>query len=1041
MGKKHDPTPEQRTVIETTDRTVLLSAAAGSGKTATLTDRLIAMITRKENPLDVTRMLVATFTRAAAEELRLRISDALTEAVASDPSNARLAKQLLLLPSAHIHTIDAFFNDLVKAHVEKLGISPLYRIGDGAELDLLAHALMDEVIEDAYSGALRAEGLDIATVAEIAESVKNGETLAEQLYALYVSHLRDARGGVGALKTSAETLLAESEKPFFETRFGAEVAEHFKTDALEKRRLLCEAERALPRTPDGKNEFSAKLMKKFSDAINFYDKIAEACDVSLDALRATLSSFEKTSGSAPTVGTEEELFFKQLLSDFNAKEFTDDPTEENHGIYAAVVSWREEDIATAMQKAASITTSVYLLLSEFEERLQAEKRRRAIFDFADITAFADKLLCEADGTPTPLACELRDSFDTVCIDEYQDVNEVQHRLFRAISTERNLFMVGDIKQSIYAFRGAVPHIFRELRDTLPAYEENKDAAVLYLTRNFRTEEAVIGFANGVFDFLFDIVKDSIGYKPEDRLDPQNKTEGVAVPTVHLFRGSADAENEQIAQKVLALRREGHLKDGGEIRYSDIAILTRKNDAELVETLKRHGIPVRTKDKSDFFSRKEILLALALANAVNNPHRDIYLSAVLRSPLYGFTTDDLVTLRNFHKEGSLYDALCAFGAAHPACEMCAHVLSDLARFRAIAENAPSHRVIRTLFTETGIYAVTDAKGRANLRVFYELARSFEAPSFHGLYRFLHHVSEMRRLGHGIPEREVGEAEAVTVSTIHHSKGLEYPVCILAHAGASLLRARRTDDSPFVFDKKLGLITAVPSDNGMALYRTPLEVAAECARKEQEIEEAVRVLYVALTRPKEQLYVFFATGASNVETVRAKAKALGMLRSKAALGSYASFGVWILAALADKAENERLASVVEGLPFPKEDPADTKTPADAPATEEDAALKEAEATSPEDLAEAEARAAERLAETAAYRERYGERFTFLYPHEAETRLPAKLSVSALYPEAVKLEEIDKSDEWFIQSAREASIEYGKKMVEISLEALEKRIFEMG
>ncbi len=968
MADKPTPTPEQQRVIDLTDRSVLLSAAAGSGKTATLTRRLIQMITRAENPLDVSRMLVVTFTRAAAEELRSRISEALLAAVAESPGNAYLTRQALLLPAARIRTIDAFCNDLVKGHTDTLGISPLYRIADEAEMDLLGVTLLDEVIDDAYNGVFIKEGLDTHTVTLIAESVKESGTLATLLYQLYKTKLHGTREGVSLLASNADVLHKEAALPFFATRAGGALARHYREDALHKKALLSQALDALFAKCGESPPIWRPLVSRFTYVRDFCDRIADAADTSLSALLALKEEYAPPAATCRGSFSPEELFFKDLVYDLT-KEIKD---------FLGSLSWDEAALSPLFLAEEQVSRSLYLLLAEFEERLKAEKRRRALCDYDDITGFAHTLLVGKEGEPTPLALEIRASLDAVCIDEYQDVNEYQHQIFRAISPENGRFMVGDIKQSIYAFRGAVPDIFNRLRNPDPA----RDGAlsVLYLTRNFRSEPPILDFANGVFDFLFPITRDAIDYLPEDRLYTEKPASGTPPPTFYLLkRESGDreggeaalTEGDLIARKILSLLQNGRKKDGSAIRPSDIAILCRSYPHALVGTLRQYGIPLKTKDKSDFFSRAEILLALSLCHAIGNPHRDIPLGGLLRSPLYGFTLEELMAVREASATGTLFDALSAYAAAHPENERCARVTSDIARFRAMSENTSAYRLLRTVFTEVGIYATVNESGRAALHTFLSLARDSEGGTAPGLHAFLLRLTDMQETGQGLPEREVGEDEAVTLSTIHGSKGLEYPVCILAGTGASLKKA---DKTPFHYSAELGLVTALPAMDGQVLLKTPLSLAHDTVKKKKEIEEAIRVLYVALTRPKEQLFVFCSTAQKNTATLLKEAEYLRLSPTPTALHAYATYATWMLAALREHPTLYRYRELLP--PYLIEE--------DVLTEDEDA---DADGTDVPITASAE--------EIAAIERTLSERFAFRYPHEAQTRMPAKLSVSALYP----------------------------------------------
>lgn len=964
MADKPTPTPEQQRVIDLTDRSVLLSAAAGSGKTATLTRRLIQMITRREDPLDVSRMLVVTFTRAAAEELRSRISEALLAAVAEDPNNAYLTRQALLLPAARIRTIDAFCNDLVKGHTDTLGISPLYRIADESEMDLLGMTLLDEVINDAYDGVLIKEGLDTHTVTLIAESVKESGTLAAVLYNLYKTKLHGTKEGVSLLAENADILKREAALPFFETRAGGALARHYREDALHKKALLSGALDKLLAQCGENPPIWRPLVSRFTYVRDFCDRIADAADTSLLALLALKEEYAPPAAACRGTFSPEEIFFKDLVYDV---------TKEIKGFLGSL-SWDEAALSPLFLAEENVSRSLFLLLAEFEERLQAEKRRRALCDYDDITGFAHTLLVDQNGGATPLAREIRASLDAVCIDEYQDVNEYQHKIFEVISPENGRFMVGDIKQSIYAFRGAVPDIFNRLRNPVPARDGS--LCVLYLTRNFRSEPPILDFANGVFDFLFPITRDAIDYLPEDRLYTEKPPSGTPLPTFYLLKKESGDEAEEaltegdlVARKILSLLQNGKKKDGSAIRPSDIAILSRSYPHALVDTLRKYGIPLKTKDKSDFFSRAEILLALSLCRAIGNPHRDIPLAGLLRSPLYGFSLEELMTVREETKTGTLFDALSAYAAAHPENSRCARVLSDLTRFRAMATNTSAYRLLRTVFTEVGIYATVGAGGKAALHTFLSLTRDGGGDGM-GLYAFLTRLSDIQSTGQGLPEREIGEDEAVTVTTIHGSKGLEYPVCILTGTGASL---KKSDKTPFHYSSELGLVTAIPAMDGQVLLKTPLSLAHDIVKKKKEIEEAIRVLYVALTRPKEQLFVFCSTAQKNTTTLLREAEYLRISPTTAALHAYATYATWVLAALG---EHPTLYRYRELLP---------------PYAIDEDALQES-ATADRTGSAVPAVSAEAIA---AMERTLAERFAFRYPHETQTRIPAKLTVSALYP----------------------------------------------
>ncbi len=982
-------TDEQKRAIGCTDKTLLLSAAAGSGKTATLTERLIGMLTREKDPLDVSRMLVATFTRAAAEELRVRISGAIDERLrkvlaekSTSPEHERVVRHLqrasLLMPSAKIRTIDSFCNDLVKGHAETLGIKAHYRIPDEAESKLLAEELLNEVIFDAYEGAYAPEGLDIATLAECTVDAKSDKDLVVLLFDLY-QKLGGYPDGLELIRESAEAMERESDLPFFETRWGKAVKE----TAL---RLLADCQSALSHTAiltDGDSFFKEKLGDTFAYFSARLGELHAAANLSYSALRASFALPLKDKSRDPSASddnlTEEGVAAKYF------RQGALDALEKFKNTY---LLWEEKDIPEAMKKNAALGQSVYLLLLEFDRRFAAEKRARGLCTFVDLEHFAYKLLWDKNGERTPLAHELAASFDAVCIDEYQDVNDLQHLVFEAISTPTDRFMVGDIKQSIYAFRGAKPDIFARLRRSLPAFDENKSEAVLYLTKNFRSIPPLIDFNNGVFDFLFGALGESIGYEHADRLcagapmpePPQPKP---AVYYLHRPKHSTVSEWDMLAQKIKDLFENGRLarseKEKAEgktekIMPDDIAILYRQGAAkrfDICKTLTEYGIPVSTEDKSNFFLSPEVLLALCLLNSVNNPHRDVYFAGLLRSPLYALTMDELILIKRQKGEGgaSLYDTLRRYTEEHSDFIKGKRVLADLEKYREMAKNMPSDRLCSYLFRESALYAFADDEGRERLDVLIDCARSFESNRFHGLFRFVSHLEELFSSGMSIGEgRLLGGTGGVKVSTMHQSKGLEYPITFIVSTCSTGGDAQK---KYIPFHPALGVALKVRDGSGLALLDNPIRLAVDARNEEDGAAEELRVLYVALTRAVMQLYI---TGGSTStpEKLLKDALVAHHFPSHTTL-SFASNMAKILAAIHSRADLCNLFFFAQS----------------------DFALPLSDGEEAQDDRKKAPQKASKEEERQAARKRLSERFAYEYPHSPLGDLPGKVSVSRLYP----------------------------------------------
>ncbi len=996
-------TPAQQAAIDTRDRTLLVSAAAGSGKTATLTERIIRSLTDAEHPGDISRMLIVTFTRAAAAELRARISAALQEAMEEGGQNAHLSRQLLLLPSAAISTIDSFCLDLVRENAVRLGLSPSFRLADTAENVLLQNSVMNTMIEDCYEGCSLCTGEEFCSLVDCLTGTRGDAALPEILLSLYDRAGNYVRGHRLVSDMAAEMADCATRPPFH-TPFGEYILEQSKSFARGWEQVYRDLINTL--TVD---EYAAVA----------YLPAFEADAAFLRRLSAALSLEDYTATREILLGRKEaRARLGQLRGDKKSAQAAAcaEKRKEMHRaldrLYEHFYAYSEEEIAALLPALADKLGLLGRLLFAFSERVFAEKRRRSVLSFADLSACAVRLLLSEDGTPTPLAHELSRRFDAVYIDEYQDVNEVQHKIFEAISGPRSRFMVGDIKQSIYGFRGAQPEIFAEIRREFPDLSAAGDspAATLSLARNFRSLPPILHFTNLVFSRLMTGVGEHIGYLPEqDELIPGREEDASSRVTVAVFEKKrqdseeggeapdaedeavedeeegveADAEAAYVAREIERLLASGMTVGDRAIRPSDIAILVRRNSAmeKFAAALSARGIACELSAKRGFFLNPEILLALSLLNVVDNPRRDVYLAALLRSPLYGFTMDDLIAIRRENDANEdyagapLYEALCRYTEAHPEFEGGRVFLSALSRFRRMAEGQPVDRLIWQLYRETGLLSIAGADKhgsptlrRANLMMLYDYARRFEASSYRGLYNFIAYINEaIERVGSiDDPHGDSDRTDTVRILTVHHSKGLEFPVCFVSDCGYCFMD--RDASEPLLFDRHLGCALRLRDKSGFARISNPVYRAVARAMVEHAREEEMRVLYVALTRPRERLYV---TGAvADVEKSLALAASRGQYLRKEDAYACRSYIEMILAATAGNDSFDLVFPEQEAMPF---------------------------ATAPSDLGEEPAAVPDK--EAVAQAERcLRERFDFVYPHRHLTRLPGKMSVSRLYPTAL-------------------------------------------
>lgn len=973
---KREFTKEQLSAIETRDRTLLISAAAGSGKTATLIERIIRSVTDAENPEKITDMLIVTFTNAAVEELRARVSAALKEKLAENPENKRIEEELYSLPSAKILTIDAFCNDILKNNTERFGVSPRYRIADPTEASLLSHTLWTALIEAAYNGELS----EVCTAEEFEElasslsGVKSSSALEEVFEFLYEKS-KSHEDGVKIFENFAVRLDEYGKLPIDENPY----VKHIISRTKEMTSHFLEFNLSLI---EKIGLYDKHLMSVLETHVLLY-KIFEA-DSYLE-IKKLLE--ESTLSPVPTVRgekTEPQMLLRELRESIK-----DELLEKCASKY---FSYSEDEWRAHIKRLAGLGHTLAKFIKKFDEVFFEEKRKRAILEYSDVERLAFLSLYEPDGSLSELAESLRNEFSSVYIDEYQDVNALQNKIFLALSRSDNRFAVGDIKQSIYGFRSARPDIFAEMKESFPPLELSlpAESASIFMSDNFRSDEGIIDFANDIFDKMFSLRPDTIGYESKEKLIFSKKynhpSPPYRAPLVHLFtkkdaNGAEDGADDSadtlcpswVAKKIKELLDGGRLDSGKPVTPSDIAIILRKDGGRsklYAEALEKEGIKARAPDSVDFFLNSEIQLVLCLLNAINNPMRDIYLAGLMLSPLFNFTPDELYLARRLGGQ-SLWNSVNSYSAAHPENEKFLSFIKTLNRYRAISEGMQADALILRLYNETGILALGAKSGsKENLMLLYNYARKFEASSFEGLYNFINYVNAQIASGATFTsKKEDGGEDAVTVMTVHKSKGLEFPIVFLADAATSLIS--RNERSPRVaYSEEMGIGIKTRREGGIALVESPVYNAIVDKNIEKSIEEELRVYYVALTRAREQLYVTASLNSASKEKYLKEAKTRRFFTSPYTLREVKSF-IDILFLCDTRAEITWEEDKDSELSELNERPAE---PTDTP---EECRIKEIPA------------------EDGRLYELLCERFSYTYPNAHLTALPEKMSISKLYP----------------------------------------------
>lgn len=984
MAEKRVFSRDQESAIQTRDRTLLVSAAAGSGKTTTLTERIIRSLLDENNPESLQNMLIVTFTNASVGDLVKKIKEALENAVAEHPENKRLENELYLLPTAKIRTIDAFCNEILRSNTDKCGVPPNYRIAENAEIRILSSSILDAMISSAHEGELESLGVgadDFETLAEALTDTRNTAALREVFLKLY-DKSKNAIEGVGIFYALANKYVWEEDFTVENTEYGRDV--------------LALTSDALKYISGMLKELAAKLIGG-NDAEDRHAAYFTAFAVTFSGIKtdnyntARRAMMDVEFKNFPTCDSEDKTdlilnsrnTFTKLKNAF--LELRDD-----------FFLYTEQMWHTLFDRLRTSITTLARFLELFHNAYMAEKVRRELFEYSDIEKFAYECLYERDGSLSEIAKSFRSTLTSVYIDEYQDVNELQDAIFAALSNGKNRFMVGDIKQSIYVFRSAKPEIFASMKDKFKRLEDSTpdcDGASIFMSENYRCDRGVIDFVNDIFDKMFTAVKDSIGYVREDRLTFAKKYKsGIEPPyvpaeifVVDRLKGDSEkksASPEFIAKKIRDLIDNGTLGDGSPIKASDIAIVLRRRDGidSFADAIEAEGIKADRGVDKRFFMNAYVRLVLCLLNTIDNPSKDIYLAGLMCSPIFAFSADEMMRYRAHNTEVSLYRAILDYSAENED-EKLKKFLEKLSHWRTLSESLTVYNLIGRLYRECGLLTLASkGGGRDNLMVLYNYARKYEGTSYKGLYNFITYINNIVEINENIQEKsDTGMDDSVKIITVHSSKGLEYPIVFFAEA-QRLLNSKDTKNT-VVYSENYGMAYYLRTEESTVLAKNPAVHIIKEKITEKYIEEELRVLYVALTRARERLYIvgdlpYQATFDLYLERARMK----GKLLTSYAVRQFDSF-LEMMLAVTDPEKNP--IHFIEN-----EIKADETGEGEIAETDADV-MPEGEPAPDVDGEVGEIERNEELYQILK------ERFDFVYPDKHKTSFPEKLSVSRLYP----------------------------------------------
>ncbi|MRH44176.1 helicase-exonuclease AddAB subunit AddA [Aquibacillus halophilus] len=881
-------TKEQEEAIYASGSDILVAAAAGSGKTAVLVERIIQKLLNRENPIDIDSLLVVTFTNAAAQEMRNRVGEALEAALEANPSSIHLKKQLSLLQRASISTLHSFCMDLIRRYAYLLDIDPGFRIADDVEADMIRQ----EVLEDLFEGWYGKEGEEQQAFFAVVDRFSNDRSdleVEELILSLYTFSMQNPWPDAWLDEMTDMYDVSEAEDE--ETIQWLDILKREVASQLQAMRAEAEAAIELTKESDGPYHYAEAIDADFA----LINEAAAKLEMSWNQVQPVFveGKFKALSRKKVDCDEDKKDKVKSLRNSYKKrwKDLADD--------------WFSRKLSSYLNDMGSLHPTIKqltVLVKEFKQGYAKLKKEKALVDFSDLEHYTLQILLDESSTadhivPSSVASELQKKFSELLVDEYQDTNLVQETLISLISDRKgngNMFMVGDVKQSIYRFRHAEPSLFLEKYKRFADHDH--PAKRIDLARNFRSRDQVLSATNYIFRQLLNEEVGEMEYEKDAELiysntiydqltlsdadaelviiDRETKEEN---PTEEQgeenFQDLEKAQIEARAYGKMIKRWIGHeekrptqvvdkrTETQRDLQYRDIVILLRSMTwaPTITEELKQQGIPVYAELSTGYFEAIEIKVMLSLLKIIDNPKQDIPLASVLRSPIVGLNEEDLAQIRLVKKRVSYYDALTSFivetenqNKKHQVEQF----LTKLKDWRMRARQGALSELIWQIYRETGYYdfvgGIPGGKQRqANLRALYDRARTYESTSFRGLFRFLRFIERMEEKGDDLgAARALGEKEdVVRIMTIHKSKGLEFPIVIL---GAMDKQFNQQDlRQKYLLHKDLGFGSKYIDPEKRIIYPT---LAYHALKKEKQRElwaEEMRVLYVAMTRAKEKL----------------------------------------------------------------------------------------------------------------------------------------------------------------------------------------------
>lgn len=897
-------TDEQQQAIDTRKCNLLVAAAAGSGKTAVLVERIIKIITNEENPVDIDKLLVVTFTSAAAAEMRERIAAAISKALEKNPNSKNLQKQLTLLSRANITTMHSFCLDVIKNYFYTIDLDPSFRIADETEITLMKNEIIEDIFEELYEE----DNEYFKGLVEAYSTAKDDEKLKDIILNLYKFSM-SGPWPESWLIEKAEEFNINTLEELDKTKWVEILKDNIR---VEVEGFINMYHKAIELISD--TEGLEAYLDTFRGDLECLENVYESLNYGLSEIYAALNGVvftklktvrksavfdENAQGTVKSIRDTVKKKVKSLIED----SFTFTPEESLQGI---------KDVYPYMKELSRITL-------DFLDKFNEKKREKNLLDFNDLEHLCLKILIDRDENnniiPSGVAEHFKEFFDEVLVDEYQDSNNVQETIIDLVSRKNsddpNVFMVGDVKQSIYRFRQAKPELFLDKYSRYPLASGGKEIKI-QLYKNFRSRDEVLRGVNFIFKMVMSNVVGELEYTDDEALHLgatflENQEEDSEVGgsiELHIIDKSGNEaeevveeelqESEEEEEEVDAISLEAKLvskrikelfevKDGKrfkvfdketkeyrDVKYKDIVILLRatKNWSEIfLDELGAEGIPVYADTGSGYFESIEIRTIMSLLKIIDNPLQDVPMIAVLKSPIMGFTAEELSEIRLLNKEKYFYEIIKdiydeKYEVSDTLKAKCNKVISDLEKWRNKTIYTPIDEFIWYLYMDTAYYGYVGAMPngtlrQANLKILFQRAKQYESTSFKGLFNFITFINKLRKSSGDMGSAKIlGENEdVVRIMSIHKSKGLEFPIVFTCGMGKQFNLMDLSNS--ILFHEELGFGPDFVNLNNRNSYSTLAKEAIKKRIRLETLSEEMRILYVAFTRAKEKLIITGAT----------------------------------------------------------------------------------------------------------------------------------------------------------------------------------------